>query len=679
MKNQSINHVRWKGVDRILPLPAGLSPVLILIMLAMALSMSYTIYLAVNARDGLQRLVVYIILAMMNSMLAAPLFYFLIPGNLGINRAVELSLLLMMIEVVPFLVVFMRRTLFSSSENSRTFLILFTAFFVIVDELLMSLDFNIITQSVFLTRLVSDPFTGIIESLTNYWFVFPMGVEMIVTTILLRKVQSRSAFTMLTVQGATMILVPTALSISTWVPVSIYLSGSLMTAFFVFTFEFLYRVQGIRRGYANYLIILLLVFSMMMAGIFLWQISGNLFLLAASMIADMSIYLYAVMGNGNLNNGKKLYWLTNRVWSFLFLALVFCSEFFMGAAFDAQFYGPVSFLNTSGLTSISGNMIQMISEGTFDFFRFFADVSLSAWFLVMMGIEMGSLVVFKIRKTRDIETKTRLALMLVAYGVYSILLPSFVLSDPKSVPFIGWTMGIGTAGPFTPLLIVPIVLTYVISGILSLLFGSRQLCSVFCTAPVMYQGTFYDSMKGFNRQSGTAKTLTKGGKNGTLIFRIVSSMVYISIIVTAVLSWLDSTRGLGITFYGTDPEYMMYLFYFGFLWYAVFIMMPFVGSYGCINTGYCSWGNFNRFISRFGVFRLKVHDPSQCVTCPTKDCTLVCPVGNSGQPGAFISKGEYKSSRCVGIGDCVNACPYENIYYYDIRHLIKERIRKREN
>lgn len=655
---------------------ASLNSVLILVMLVMAVGMSYTIYLSVRSRDALQRLVVYIILAMMNSMLAAPLFYYLFPAA-GIDRSVEFSLLLMMVEVIPFLAVFLRRLLSSSLDSSRRFLMIYTAIFVLFDEVLMSLDFNLVTQPLMIVELHKNAVMAFLGSLTNYWFVTPMGLEMILTILLLRRGHNSLVITSLIIQGITMMLVPTSFSLDHWVPVSIYVSGSAMTAFFVFIFEYLYRVQGIRRNYGNYLLALLAVFALMMSGIFIWQISGNIWVLAISMVADMSIYLYVVLRGDYLNSGKKLYWISSRSWSFLFLALVFSAEFFMGAAFDAQYYGALAFMRSSGIAPVSGNLLQIISSGTFDFFRFFADISLSAWFLVMMGIEMGSLVVFKIRKTRDIETRMRLVLMLVAYAVYSILLPSFVLSDPQNVPFVGWSMGIGTAGAFAPLLLVPLILTYVISGILSLLFGSRQLCSLFCTAPVMYQGTFYDSMKGFNKSSRSSRALTNGGKEGHIVYRTVSSAVYVSIAITAALSWLDSTRGLGITFYGTDPEYMMYLFYFGFLWYAVFILMPFLGSYGCINTGYCSWGNFNRFLSRFGFFKLKVHDPSQCVTCPTKDCTTACPVGNTGQPGAFIKSGEYKSSRCVGVGDCVNACPYENIFYYDVRHFVKERIRRK--
>ncbi|HLH85967.1 MAG TPA: 4Fe-4S dicluster domain-containing protein, partial [Thermoplasmataceae archaeon] len=86
-----------------------------------------------------------------------------------------------------------------------------------------------------------------------------------------------------------------------------------------------------------------------------------------------------------------------------------------------------------------------------------------------------------------------------------------------------------------------------------------------------------------------------------------------------------------------------------------------------------------RFISKFGFFRLKVKDPSTCVTCETKACATACPIGNYGQPAQFIEKGEYKDSRCVGIGDCVDACPYDNIFYFDVRHWIRNKVRNASN
>ena len=95
--------------------------------------------------------------------------------------------------------------------------------------------------------------------------------------------------------------------------------------------------------------------------------------------------------------------------------------------------------------------------------------------------------------------------------IHLLKFPSFIIPNAQIYPFIGWTMGIGAGGGLAPYLIVPMLLTYFISGMLSLLFGARQLCSVFCTAPLMYQGTFYDSMKKFNRTSPTARYISREG------------------------------------------------------------------------------------------------------------------------------------------------------------------------
>ncbi|MCL4307462.1 MAG: 4Fe-4S ferredoxin, partial [Candidatus Thermoplasmatota archaeon] len=579
---------------------------------------------------------------------------------------------------IPFLALFMRDIFLEDQDASRRFLMVFTSVFVILDEVLMSLVFNLVlSHQQYLALMSTSPVAAIFQSVSSYWFVFPMSIEMFLSIILMRRDQNSWTLVLLLAQASIMFLAPPAVTGHHWGPLMVYLSGAVMTGFFVFLFEHLYRAQSVRRSMGSYILMLLAVYTAMMAGVFLWQVYGSIYLFSMEMIADMVLYLWGTLHRGMLSTGPRTYWLANRRWSFSFLLLVFAAEFFMGAAFDIQYYGAVPFIASTGIVPLTGSMLSIAGKAVFDFFIFFGSVSLSSWFLVMMGIEMGSLVVFKIRKTREMETRIRLSLMLVAYGIYSILLPSFIIQNPASVPFIGWSMGIGTAGPVSPLLILPMVLTYVISGILSLLFGSRQLCSVFCTAPVMYQGTFYDSMKKFNNSSGMSKSLTRADRTGNMVYRIVSNMVYVSVIAAAVISWLDSTGRLNLTFYGTDPEYMLYIFYFGFLWYAVFILMPYVGSYGCINTGYCQWGNFNRFISRFGFFRLKVRDPNQCVTCPTKDCASACPVGNYGQPGSFITKGEYKDSRCVGIGDCVNACPYENIFYYDVRHFVREKISKK--
>ena len=81
----------------------------------------------------------------------------------------------------------------------------------------------------------------------------------------------------------------------------------------------------------------------------------------------------------------------------------------------------------------------------------------------------------------SLKREIRLGLIVIVYAVYSIFLPFFVLHSNQlaKIPLMGWSMGLGTAGAIAPAVILVIALTYLFSGTLSFLFGSRQVCSLF--------------------------------------------------------------------------------------------------------------------------------------------------------------------------------------------------------
>jgi polyferredoxin len=219
-----------------------------------------------------------------------------------------------------------------------------------------------------------------------------------------------------------------------------------------------------------------------------------------------------------------------------------------------------------------------------------------------------------------------------------------------------------------------LVLTYVVSGGISFLFGSRNVCSVLCTAAPMYQGTTYDAMSAFNRTSAIGRHNL--GSRAPDSFRIVSALVWVSLLGSAALSYLTSIGVINIAFFGDDISYFFYAFYFSFLWYLIWVLTPFVGTYGCVTTGMCGWGTFNGLISRLGMFRLKVRSIDTCIDCKTRDCAKVCPTGQTDLPGQFIGTGEFRSYKCIGVGDCVTACPYENISFFDVRHWLRGKLKR---
>lgn len=512
----------------------------------------------------------------------------------------------------------------------------------------------------------------------SYWFIFIMVLEMAFTIYAFRKELPKSLLLLISLQAAVMLLSPTAIAAKLWVSAGVFLGAGFMTVLFISMFEYLARKNSIDKTIANYYLALLWAYALMMGGLYLWKLDGDELFFAISIILEMAIYFNLILNSKKSSVAQETSWLLDAKWTFGVLSALFVAEFFMGALLDAQVNGPQNLIQRAAFASLSGAPLYTISAALYNFVSFFGTVTTSPWFLIMMGTEMGALVLFRIGAVRELETKIRLSLVIVAYGVYSIALPSFLIPSSlvAKTPFVGWSMGVGTAGPVAPTLLFALVATYLVSGVLSLLFGSRQTCSVFCTAALMYQGTFYDKMKSFNRSSKIGRKYLTSKLSG--LYKVTFSLVWGSLIVAIAVSYLDSIGVLNISLFGNDPTVFLFTFYFSFLWYIIFFTIPFVGTYACVSMGWCHWGTFNQLVGRLGFFKLKVKDPNVCAKCATKDCAKACPVGLTDLPSQFLSKGEFKSHKCIGVGDCVSSCPYENEYFYDVRNWFKLKLGKDE-
>jgi len=648
----------------------------------MAAATAYLIKWAAEARTPLRAATVTFLLVMMVAMVGGAALYFADPGTASLVDGLWVASAVMSVSVVGVFLAFLREVQVRQQgglegplplKHPRSFVASVIGL-VLANELLMGWTFQVAAgQAVVGTTWLNV----LVGSVNSPWFLFTMAAEMVLTAVLLRDRLPRAVQVVLIAQSLIMGLSPPALSYSLWVDLSIYIASAAMIVLFVYLMEFLYRHRELAPGFSTYIVRMLSIYALMMAGLYLWFAYGSAAVFALSVVLEMVLFFHAVVRPEGLDGGPQATWQLRPNWAFGVLASIFVAEVFMGALLDAQVSGG-AFVTALPTLPLAGNSLTVLENAVYNGFWFLALTTGSTWFLAMMGTEMGALVYFKFRETRSRETRVQLALMMGSYGAFAVFFPSiyYALVFPSAasgtaVPVLGWSMGIGSA-PLAVSVFGVLLATYLVVGTLTVLFGRRVICSVFCTAPLMYQGTAIDSMKSFNRSSPLARKYLSSRFSAA--YSATTSVVMVSLVAASVLSYLDQAGTLAVTIAGVDPTVFLFALYFSVLWYVMFVTIPYTGNYNCVTMGWCYTGTIAQAFGRIGFFRLKVKDRDVCRRCTTLDCAKACPVGLVDMPGHFRSKGEFRSSKCCGVGDCVGACPYGNMYFYDVRHWLRSKL-----
>jgi polyferredoxin len=654
----------------------------------MAAATAFILRWAADARGPLHASAVVFLLLMMVAMIGGAAFYFLRPGTASLVGGLWIASGLMSVSAVVVFLGFLREVHARiasgapsgpgpSLAHPRVFLGTVIGL-VVVNELLMGWTFQAASGPVFASSWSGvGVLTWISGSVNSSWFLFTMSAEMLLTVFLLRARLPRPVLFVLASQSLIMLLSPPALNVASWVDGASYAASAVMIALFVYLMEHLYRHRQLATGISGYIVLLLGIYGLMMAGLYLWIVYGVGIVFAASVLVEMAVFFAAVLRPEAFASAPARPWLERPNWTFAVLAGIFVAEIFMGAVLDVQIE-PATYLGAFGSLPLAGSPWTVLTNAVSNGFWFLATVAGSTWFLAMMGIEMGALVAYKFKETRHLENRIRLLLMMGSYAAFAVFYPSVYFGllapqapNPSTIPVLGWSMGIGSY-PLATTVFLAVLLTYAITGALIVLFGRRVVCSVFCTAPLMYQGTAIDSMKAFNRTGPLGRKYQSSRLS--VAFSVTAGLVLASLVLTSLVSYLNTIGVTQAYIDGTDPTVFFFALYFSVLWYVLFVSIPYAGNYNCVTMGWCYTGLISQAFHKIGFSKLKVESRQVCRDCTTLDCARGCPIGLVDMPGHFRTEGEFRSSKCCGVGECVEACPYGNLYIYDVRHWIRERL-----
>ncbi len=671
-----------------------LSSTLVLAGLAagMAGSTAILVKWAAEARTPLRAGIVLFLLAMMAAMFGGAVVYFVAPGPDSLISGLWLASGLMSLSVFPLFFIYLKEAGARVAEGEafvdrplqwiRRFVASVVAL-VLLNEFLMGWTFQLASGQPMAALLGGSDGTWnlLVNVVDSPWFLFTMALEMGLTVWLLRGRLPRAFVGLLLAQSALMFFSAPAFSPPAGAYLVVVLGSALMIGIIVFVMEYLYRHRQLEPVLSGYFLGLLSTYALMMVGLYAWITYGSGLLFASSILLEMTLFFSVVVRTERFSQSLSTPWQLRPHWTFGILAAIFVGELFMGAVLDLVLL-PGTYSGAFPALPLAGGLGALLYNAFYNGFWFLALVCGSTWFLAMMGLEMGVLVVFKLRETKSVENKIRMYLMMGSYAAFATFFPSFYYAalfpnapPGLTVPVLGWSMGLGSA-PIGPSVFLVILLTYAITGSLAVLFGRRVICSLFCTPSLMYQGTTFNAMRSFNRSSPVARKYLSS--RFSTIYSTTTGVTMASLVAVSFLSYFDQTGTLSVTILGADPSVFFFSLSFGVLWFLIFVTIPYTGDYNCVTMGWCYTGTIVQAFHKIGFFKLKVRDRQVCRDCKTLDCAKGCPVGLVDMPGHFRQTGEFRSSKCCGVGNCVEACPHDNLYISDVRHWIRRRLGRPE-
>lgn len=270
------------------------------------------------------------------------------------------------------------------------------------------------------------------------------------------------------------------------------------------------------------------------------------------------------------------------------------------------------------------------------------------FYVIMMGAEMIYLVYERFKASRNSQVK---------YWAIAIMIgmPIFVWLIPYYTSFYIF----GMSGMIFPVTLIGFSVSIIAIIIASTLFGKRAYCNLACMSAHMWTNIFYDKFK------------PKKNHRFWDYFRWIP----FTLMLITFGYWSSMELGLtkvphiGMTI--INPLDVFGMFTLNYIWWFFFFLTPIFGTYSCSRQGWCGFGTFVGLFNKI-IFKIKAKNIEDCRACNNIQCEKACPIKIEIR-NDILSKGFSNRISCVGCGDCVEACPKNNLEIYDITSIFKKK------
>ncbi|WP_338602642.1 4Fe-4S ferredoxin [Sulfolobus tengchongensis] len=443
-------------------------------------------------------------------------------------------------------------------------------------------------------------------------------------------------------------------------------SSLVSTAIMIINIIMLYLIEIKRVTFQGQLIALSLALFdfLMMLGLLTFASFNDMWLISLSVVISMMWYFIAVLYEfPNKRIEMKLRY------PFIFLVLINLAELSMGfgeSVFGFNITNSV-FVNAIPTRSPPSNPFwwlfpinpllmgieathatnDLVINAILTSYMFLMATTMEPFYVIMMGIEMSYLVYERYKKAKNLSVKNWALIIVLGVPIFTVLIPYYT----NIYVF-------GMSGMIFRVTLLSFTISIISVIVATILFGRRAYCNAVCMSAHMWTNIFYDQFK---------------PKRSSRVWEYVR-WTFLAIMLIAFLSYimieLKLLAPIKIGMITLDPLNFYGMFTVNYIWWIFYFLTPFFGAYSCARQGWCGFGTFTGLFNKV-LFKIRAKDVSVCENCETHACDMACPI-KIPISDDILKKGYSNRINCVGCGDCIEDCTYNNLEIIDIISFIKK-------